>query len=127
MRADGVLPGEDEMYQTLLAAHIDRLGEESPLDRILIERAVKASLKLLRGDRVEGALAARHMTAAAAGSADRDAAELERLKTQMAVDPAGTVRSCARALRAASGSGTVGLPFKNDYKNISACYHRNES
>jgi len=98
MRAEGVLPGEDEMYQTLLAAHIDELGADSPLERMFIERAVKASLKLLRGDRVEGALAARLMTAAAAGSADRDAAEVERLKTEIAADPAGTVRQLRKSV-----------------------------
>ncbi len=98
MRAESILPGETEMYETLLDIHIDELGAETPLARMYIERAVKASLKILRGDRVECALASGLMTAAAAGNAERDAAEFERLKTQLAVDPAGSVRQLRKSV-----------------------------
>jgi hypothetical protein len=98
LRAETILPGEGEMYQALLDAHIDELGADTPLQRLYIERAVLASLKLLRGDRVECALASGLRTAAAAASAERDAADLERLKTQIAVDPAGTVRQLRKSV-----------------------------
>jgi hypothetical protein len=98
LRAETILPGETEIYQALLDAHIDELGAESPLERIYIQRAVKASLKLLRGDRVECALATNQITTAAAASAERDAAELERLTVQIERDQAGSAHQLRKSL-----------------------------
>lgn len=88
-----VLPGENRQeFDRRLATWMLDLGAATDAEEFLVERAVRASWKLERGDAAERDLAIAGMKNALKDAALHEADEVDRLAAQLGKDPAGTVR-----------------------------------
>ena len=88
-----VLPGEDQdRYDRRLAAFIARHDPQDEASLFEVQWAARAAWKMERGEVVEAALAAKAINVAGQAHGDPHLDEVERLATELADEPAGTLR-----------------------------------